>query len=386
MGIEVARRSGAAVGDAPVRVMIVDDSAVVRGLVSRWLNDADGIEVVGTAPNGRNAVDRIGRYRPDIVILDIEMPEMDGLTALPLLLKNMPGVSIIMASTLTRRNAEVSLKALSLGASDYIPKPEGNSGVTTSTDFRREIVEKVKVLGARAKRSQPKPALVQPATPAPAERTAVKDTKDSTDDSIALKPSSRVPPRVLLIGSSTGGPPALAKLLGQLGDAGAQLPILITQHMPPTFTAILAEHLSKATGRQAAEGVNGEPIVAGRIYVAPGGQHMVVGGTVAEPRIRLNDDPPVNFCRPAVDPLFMSAAKVFGASCLSVVLTGMGHDGADGGVAIADGGGTVIAQDKASSVVWGMPGATAHAGCCAAVLPLDQIAYKLQTLIGGASR
>lgn len=363
--------------------MIVDDSAVVRGLVSRWLNEADGIEVVGTAPNGRQAVDRVEQYRPDVIVLDIEMPEMDGLTALPLLLKKMPDAAVIMASTLTRRNADISLKALSLGASDYIPKPEGNSGVTTSADFRREIVEKVKALGTRPRRPPRKPAVDRSGATTFASRAAPKDVGTA---GIVLRPASRVAPRVLLVGSSTGGPPALATVLSQLGEAGARLPILITQHMPPTFTAILAEHLTKATGRMAAEGVDGEPIAAGRIYVAPGGRHMVVGGPAAEPRIRLNDDPPVNFCRPAVDPLFISAAKVYGASCLSVVLTGMGHDGAAGGVVIADGGGTVLAQDKATSVVWGMPGAAAQAGCCAAVLPLDRIGFKLQTLIGGASR
>ncbi len=390
----------------PVKVMVVDDSAVIRGLLSRWINEDDGLTVVGSAANGKLAVDRLEAFDPDIVVLDIEMPEMDGLTALPLMLKAKPGLVVLMASTLTRRNADISLKALSLGATDYLPKPEGNSGVTTSVQFREELLRRLHSLGPKAighsarrksgattarhtisrleARVAERLKSGKPAGGAVPAASHGARAADMTPGELAPRSVSRVPPRVLVIGSSTGGPPALAKVMGELRPILPRIPVLITQHMPPTFTAILAEHLTKSAGVPAAEGVDGEAIVAGRIYVAPGGRHMVIGGTVAEPVIRLNDDPPVNFCRPAVDPMFDSAAKLYGASVLSVVLTGMGHDGAAGGVTIADAGGTVIAQDEETSVVWGMPGAAAHAGCCAAILPLDRIAGRLQSIIGGA--
>ncbi|MEO1198368.1 MAG: chemotaxis response regulator protein-glutamate methylesterase [Pseudomonadota bacterium] len=386
----------------PVKVMVVDDSAVIRGLLSRWIGEADGVDVVGSAPNGKLAVERLETLDPDIVVLDIEMPEMDGLTALPLMLKSKPGLIVVMASTLTRRNADISLKALSLGATDYIPKPEGNSGVTTSVEFRRDLIERIsglapKAIANAARRkasastsrdtmrrleqrveSRIKTPAAAPAITKP--RSALASVPASQ---IALRQPSAVPPRVLVIGSSTGGPPALAKVFAELKPVVPKVPILVTQHMPPTFTAILAEHITKTAGAPAAEGVDGEAITAGRIYVAPGGKHMVIGGSSTAPVIRLNDDPPVNFCRPAVDPLFESASKIFGPAILAAVLTGMGQDGAAGGVVIANAGGTVIAQDEETSVVWGMPGATAQAGCCAAVLPLDRIGPKLAAIIGG---
>lgn len=352
--------------------MVVDDSAVVRGLVSRWLSEAPDIEVVSLQRNGRAAVEAIDEADPDIVILDIEMPEMDGMTALPLILRKKPGIPVVMASTLTRRNAEISLKALSLGARDYLPKPEGQHGMVSADDFRQQLLAKIRALATPRPGLVRKAAAPQAAAPAPAR----------PEVAIALRPASAVRPRVLLIGSSTGGPPALTRLMEQLGGKLAGIPVLITQHMPPTFTGILAEHIAKASGRPAAEGKDGEPIVAGRIYVAPGGHHMLVQGG-PEPRIRLDDGPPVNFCRPAVDPLFSTAASVYGPATLALVLTGMGQDGANGARTIATAGGTVLAQDEATSVVWGMPGATAKAGVCSAVLPLDQIAGRVSQLLMG---
>lgn len=352
--------------------MVVDDSAVVRGLVSRWLSETQDIEVVSLQRNGRAALDAIEEADPDIVILDIEMPEMDGMTALPLILRKKPGLPIVMASTLTRRNAEISLKALSLGARDYLAKPEGQHGMVTADDFRQELLAKIRALATprpgRVRRA-PVPGVVAPALRKP-------------EVAIALRPPSSVRPRVLVIGSSTGGPPALTRLMEKLGGNLGGVPVLITQHMPPTFTGILAEHLGKASGRPAAEGKDGEPIVPGRIYVAPGGHHMLVQGG-PEPRIRIDDGPPINFCRPAVDPLFASAAAAYGPATLALVLTGMGQDGANGGRSIASAGGTVLAQDEATSVVWGMPGATAKAGVCSAVLPLDQIAGRVSQLLMG---
>jgi two-component system chemotaxis response regulator CheB len=381
----------------PIRVMIVDDAVVVRGLVSRWIDEAAGLKTVASLRTGREAVDQIGRFDPDVVILDIEMPDMDGLTALPLLLEKKRDLVVIMASTLTRRNAEVSLKALSLGAADYIPKPATNREVTTSSTFRHELIEKVRQLGARRKRNPaagPSPsdargrtAFSVPQAPARAKfsvghsRSSVTPIGHLTD--IKLRAFSTVAPRVLTIGSSTGGPQALTSLVARIAPVFDKAPVLITQHMPPTFTTILAEHLARASGRNAHEGIDGEPIVAGTIYLAPGGRHMTVVKRNNQPTISLSDGPLVNFCRPAVDPLFASVAQAWGSASLAIVLTGMGSDGAHGAGDIVAVGGSVIAQDEPSSVVWGMPGAAANAGVCAAVLPLDQIGPKVVRLFGG---
>jgi two-component system chemotaxis response regulator CheB len=285
-----------------------------------------------------------------------------------------------MASTLTRHNAEVSLKALSLGAADYIPKPETNRGVTTSATFRRELIEKIRELGGRRRRRrparpsaapQPAPRAPEPAVPAPS-ATPVK-----------LRPFAPATPRVLVIGSSTGGPQALTTIVSNLRGLVARIPVLITQHMPPTFTTILAEHIARAAGCPAHEGIDGEPVVPGTIYVAPGGKHMQAVKRDNGMFIALDDGPLVNYCKPAVDPLFRSVAAAWGAAALALVLTGMGSDGAKGGAEIVAHGGSVIAQDEATSVVWGMPGAAAHAGICSAVLPLDQIAPKIVRLFSG---
>lgn len=393
-------RPRAAVTD-PIRVMVVDDSVVVRGLIGRWLDEDPAIAVVASHRNGKLAVEDVARSNPDVVVLDVEMPEMDGLTALPLLLKAKPGLVVVMASTLTRRNAEISLKCLSLGAADYVPKPETNSGVTTSQEFRTEVIQKVKTLGQRALmrggRGGARPGATAsgsaPASgptfraagyqPQRVSATTNKPLASAAGAHPALRPYSSVAPKVLLIGSSTGGPQALTKLFGEIGPAITNVPVLITQHMPATFTAILAEHITKASGRRAAEGTHGEPLMPGRIYVAPGGRHMVIGKQGMDTCIHLNDLPPVNFCKPAVDPLFDSAVPIFGAGILACVLTGMGHDGAAGATRIANGGGSVIAQDEESSVVWGMPGAVAQAGAAAEILPLDQIGGKIVRILGG---
>jgi len=369
-----------------LRVMIVDDAVVVRGLVSRWIDAEPDLKVVATLRTGREAVDQLLRHNPDVVLLDIEMPELDGIEALPLLLEKKRDLIVIMASALTRRSAEVSLRALSLGAADYIPKPATNREVTTSASFRRDLIEKVRQLGARRKRAfVDKPAAV-PSAPArprvvPAPLRAVPAAAIGTD--IKLRPFAITPPRVLLIGSSTGGPQALTGLVSEIAAVLERAPVLITQHMPPTFTTILAEHLARAGHCPAHEAEDGEAIVPGTIYLAPGGRHMSVTRRDGQPAIALSDGPLVNFCRPAVDPLFSSAAQIWGSGVMAVILTGMGSDGTHGAQDVAAAGGSVIAQDEASSVVWGMPGAAANAGVCSAVLPLDQIAPKLVRLFRG---
>jgi two-component system, chemotaxis family, protein-glutamate methylesterase/glutaminase len=353
-----------------IRVMIVDDAVVVRGLMSRWLSEESGIEVVGTFRNGREAVDNVLKLKPDVVVLDIDMPELDGLSALPLLLARKSDLVVIMASTLTRRNAEVSLKALSLGAIDYVTKPETSREIMFTQSYRREIVEKIRILGRRQ-------------APGPLRPKLTRGEVASRAQAISLRPFSPVPPRVLAIGSSTGGPQALQVMIRGLSPVLGRLPVVITQHMPATFTAILAEHLARAANRSAHEGVHGETIKPGTLYVAPGGKHMRLERHAETAVIMIGDDAPVHFCKPAVDPLFQSAATAFGPALLAVVLTGMGTDGTEGGRDIAAGGGSIIAQDEASSVVWGMPGSAAHSGQCSAVLPLEEIASRIVRLVNG---
>ncbi|MBI3436506.1 MAG: chemotaxis response regulator protein-glutamate methylesterase [Proteobacteria bacterium] len=377
--------------------MVVDDAVVVRGLVSRWVNEETDMAVVASLRTGREAVDQIERINPDVVILDVEMPDLDGISALPLLLQKKRDLIVIMASTLTLRNAEVSLRALALGAADYIPKPESNRAVTTSTTFRRDLVEKIRHLGAaRARRAGVQPAAARPAAlrvPDPAGRpqpgVARAEGAGAALHGVAapirLRPFGAIMPRVLLIGSSTGGPQALTQVIAGLKAVIAKAPVLITQHMPPTFTTILAQHIARACGYPAREAEHGEVIKAGNVYVAPGGRHMLVTRRDNIPVIVLDDGPPVNYCKPAVDPLFTSAAGVWGPQILATILTGMGSDGALGGAEIVHAGGNVIAQDEASSVVWGMPAAAAHAGICAAVLPLDQIASRIVRAFSGVS-
>ena len=416
---EAGSGSGRAPTEPSIRVVIVDDSAVIRGIVSRCLETDPDIKVVATYANGAHAVRQITDSNPDVVILDIEMPEMDGMEALPLLLKAIPDLKIIMASTVTRRNAEISLKALSLGAVDYIPKPE--SRYAGSDDFRTELVQKVKAhAAAKAKRAlraarpvtapsassaataagtassstastpsiTPRPQ--RPVTPSTAAPSGAAGAAPARAPSVALwgkqpivlRAPSRTRPTILAIGSSTGGPQALFKVLGMLGP-DLTVPVVITQHMPATFTAILAEHIQTSSKRPCKEAATGDVLQAGHIYVAPGDYHMTVVSDGTNKVIKLNQDAPENFCRPAVDPMFRSVAKAYGAQALGVVLTGMGSDGREGGRVLVDAGGTVIAQDEASSVVWGMPGAVATAGVAAQVLPLEQIPAAIIRLIKG---
>jgi len=396
-------RAGAKPATDPIRVMVVDDAVVIRGLLSRWLDDDAALSVVASHRNGKLAVEDVLRSNPDVVVLDIEMPEMDGMTALPLMLAKKRDLVVVMASTLTRRNAEISLKALSLGAADYVPKPESTSEVTTSLDFRRELIEKVKALGQRAKRMR------GPARTMRAETNAGRTASQAPVGKLAARPAqaaavrrpvapapvveagktksySSARPRILAIGSSTGGPQALQVVMKEIGTSIKDVPVVVTQHMPPTFTSILAEHLGKAAIRPSKEGEDGETLIPGTIYVAPGGKHMVLEKSAGTIIIRLNDEPPINFCKPAVDPLFDSVAKVYGSAALGLVLTGMGHDGAAGVKTIAAGGGSIIAQDEATSVVWGMPGAAAKTGVCSDVLPLPDIGPKISRILKGNLR
>lgn len=359
--------------------MVVDDSAVIRGLLTRALESDPTIKVVTTVGNGQLAIDALMRPGSDIevAVLDIEMPVMDGITALPKMLQAKPGLAVIMASTLTLKGASVSMKAMSLGASDYVPKPTTTGAISAATDFKADLVGKVKSWGEAGRRKRGLP----PATPgAAAPEAAPKRLYGSQPVKLRPMPPA-LKPECLVIGSSTGGPQALFKVFQAVGKV-THLPVFVTQHMPATFTTILAEHLGQASGMPAAEAKDGEPVVPGRIYVAPGDFHMVVDGNAASRVVRLNKNPPENFCRPAVDPMLRSIAKAYGAKTLFVMLTGMGQDGLKGATELTNVGGTVIAQDEQSSVVWGMPGAVATAGLCSAVMPLPEIGPFVRKTIG----
>jgi two-component system chemotaxis response regulator CheB len=305
---------------------------------------------------------------------------MDGLEALPKLLAAKPGLKVIVASTLTRRNAEISLRAIQLGATDYIAKPGSSKEINTAESFKREFLEKVRVLAATSRGGGAAAVELSGARdqlrPAVGREPQIRVRQPGT---IVLQRQPSVPPKVIAIGSSTGGPQALARVVAGLAPAVRQ-PILITQHMPPTFTTLLAEHLAKVSGIGCAEALDGEPLVGHRIYLAPGGRHMVVERSGREVVVRLSDSPPENFCRPAVDPMLRSLSEIYGSGVLVIILTGMGSDGLKGAESIVSSGGTVIAQDEKTSVVWGMPGAVATAGLCSAVLPLEEIAPYVQKI------
>ncbi|MFC7333249.1 protein-glutamate methylesterase/protein-glutamine glutaminase [Rhodocista pekingensis] len=381
--------SGPSGGSDPFRVMVVDDSAVIRGLITRALESDPEIKVVASVANGQMAINTLSRQPIDVIVLDIEMPVLDGLSALPHLLQADPNVKIVMASTLTAKGADISLRALRAGAADYIPKPSSTRELTGADAFKRELTEKVKALGAAARRSGSRREGPATARPAAAPGAAVQPTSGYTLPSpVRAKPETGpltvrpLPaegrPDVIAIGSSTGGPQALFEVLGHL--RGATQPILITQHMPATFTTILADHITRQCGIQCAEAKDGEPIVGGRAYVAPGDFHFLVANRNGVPTVQLTKDAPENFCRPAVDPMLRSIVRQWGRRVLSVILTGMGHDGQKGCEQVVQAGGVVIGQDEATSVVWGMPGAVATAGLCSAILPLKEIGPFIQKI------
>jgi two-component system chemotaxis response regulator CheB len=352
-------------GFGPIRVMIVDDSAIIRGLYTRTLEADPDVRVVSSVSNGEMAIAALKRQEIDVIVLDIEMPVMDGLTALPLLLAAQPRVAIIISSTLSRTNAEVSLRALRIGAKDYITKPTATSETGSAQTFRDELLAKVKVLG-RSRRGPPERRIL----PAPVGDPRLAGLGRSGAPS--LRPAVRELPDAIAIGSSTGGPQALFAVLGGLRKELLQ-PIFITQHMPATFTTILAEHLARISGRPCTEPKDGEAVQAGHIYVAPGDFHMIVEVAGTSRLLRLLKTPPENFCRPSVDPMLRTLSQVYGRRLLVVVLTGMGQDGMRGADQVVKSGGMVIAQDEATSVVWGMPGAVVNAGLCSAVLPIEEI-------------
>jgi two-component system chemotaxis response regulator CheB len=338
-----------------VRVMLCDDSAVARGALRRLLAGDDAIRVIAQATGGEQAVAMLAAMppaeQPDVVLLDLEMPVMDGLTALPALLRNAPRSAVIVASALTHTGAASTMAALRAGAADYVAKPCAARGGMADPRFQAEL--RAKVLGwARWRTRRAAPAVVS----APlAVRTA---------------------PRAIVVGCSTGGPQALAALIAGF-TSPPPVPVLVAQHMPPGFTAQLADHLGRLGRLPCAEARDGEALLPGRLYLAPGDRHLLVRDEAGALIAALSDGPPENFCRPAADPLLRSVAEVCGGAAIAAILTGMGQDGLEGCRALAAAGGAVLAQDEASAVVWGMPGAVAKAGLAAAIAPPEELAARL---------
>jgi len=367
-----------------VRVLIVDDSAVMRKIIASALQKDPAIEVVGFAANGLQAIDAIKTYSPDVMTLDIEMPEMDGLTALREIRKTNKYLPIIMFSSLTHKGAQAAVMALTAGASDYVGKPATSAGSIDGAFkvLETELIPKIIGLAKRVKSRQAREAS---SSDAKSSSAASIPKVNSVAEPIKPKPIEASsgqsiipvkPVQAICIGVSTGGPMALMQVFSQISTP-LSIPIFIVQHMPPSFTALLAARLSAAGVMTVKEAEEGEIAVAGTAYIAPGGFHMTLEKSGTKTIIHLNTEPPENSCRPAVDVLFRAAAEVYGGGVLAVMLTGMGYDGLKGSQVIAAKGGQIIAQDEATSVVWGMPGAVVQAGLANAVLPIEKMAEEI---------
>jgi two-component system, chemotaxis family, protein-glutamate methylesterase/glutaminase len=339
----------------PIRVMTVDDSVVVRLMVAEALRGAPDMELAGFAKNGQHALDQLDDVAPDVIVLDVEMPVMDGLATLAALQARRSKVPVVMFSTLTAKGASATVEALTLGASDYVQKPSAASRDESLDVLRAELLPKLRALGRKATAAPP---------PVPVQATG--------------RPGSRASSRVdlVVIGVSTGGPNALSDMLPGLA-ADLPVPVLVVQHMPPLFTEMLATRLDQRCPLTVREARGGEVLAPGQVWVAPGGKHLVVRRQGTGAVLETNEDPHENSCRPAVDVLFRSAAEAFGGDVLAVVMTGMGRDGLRGVEALRPLGAQVVVQDRDTSVVWGMPRYVAERGLADAVLPLDRIAEEI---------
>jgi two-component system chemotaxis response regulator CheB len=382
-----------------ISVLVVDDSVVVRRLIVDALGGAENIEVVGTASNGLLAQAKIDQLKPDVITMDIEMPQMDGIEAVRELRKRNKTVPVIMFSTLSASGASATLEALSAGATDYVTKPSNVGSVTESiAAVREQLVPKIYALAGRrrgggaptgAPPARPGPGSgLAPASPRPAAARTGLPPAGPPGRPGAPPPAGGAPGRspvrrtpggridIQAIGSSTGGPDALTKVLTGL-PSDLPVPIVITQHMPPVFTRMFAERLDRSTPLRVFEAADGMELAPGAAYVAPGDFHLVLHRRGTATLIQLSGAPQENSCRPAVDVMFRSVAALYGASAYATVLTGMGHDGRGGAKVLRDSGAEILAQDESTSVVWGMPGAVVGAGLADEVLPLDRIAAFL---------
>lgn len=360
-----------------ISVVVADDSAVVRRLLTRVLGDAEDITVVGVAHNGQQAIDKVAALQPDLLTLDVEMPVMDGLTAMREIHRRFPRLPVIMISTLTERGAAVTLDALSAGARDYITKPTNTASLANSLDeLRAQLLPRVRALTARG-RALPRPRAtsvpVRPAAPTPA---APQDRRSASQRAA----------QVIAIGSSTGGPDALAQVLTSMTQR-PEVPLVAVQHMPPVFTAMLAQRLSRLGPITVVEAEAGQPLEPGTMYLAPGGRHLEIARRGAGLLTVLHDKDPENYSRPSVDVLFRSVARACPGSAIGVILTGMGHDGRAGCEAMRSGGALIVAQDQASSVVWGMPGAVHEAGLVDRTLDVAHVgSFLMEQLRSDAAR
>ena len=361
-----------------MRVVVADDAILFRRVMEQVLNSLPGVEVVGLAPNGKLALQRVQELKPDLLTLDMEMPEMDGLAVLDAL-KGMPGApAVIVVSALTLHGGRLTLQALQKGAFDFITKPDEAGAEKSRESLTNELTPRIKALSLRLGVR----GILRGAAPAPAASLPPTIPAAHTAPARGGVPVS-LKPEMVLIGVSTGGPNTLASLLPALPPT-LGVPILIVQHMPPLFTQSLAENLGGKCSMKVREAVHGELAEPNTVYIAPGGRHMrIAAGPDGRKMIQITDDPLENNCRPAVDYLFRSAATQFPGRALAVILTGMGGDGTLGLRLLKRHGCHVIAQDEASSVVWGMPKAAAEAGVVDVVLPLDAIAGKIASLVRG---
>jgi two-component system chemotaxis response regulator CheB len=346
-----------------IRVLIVDDSSVIRKVVTEALASDAQIEVVGTAINGRAAIQQVDRLKPDAVTMDVEMPEMDGIEAVRQIRRTQPRLPIVMFSTLTERGASATLDALAAGASDYVTKPSNTRSFEQSkASIREQLIPKLKALAGTRRMAGPSRPIPPP------KKSGRRPSRRATGFS------------ALAIGCSTGGPDALAQVLPRLpGDLA--VPVFVVQHMPPLFTRLLAQRLDTHCRLRVSEAQDGDIVQQGRVFIAPGGKHMVLRRQGTSVQVRLTEDPPENFCRPAVDVLFRSVSSLYGDRLLGVVLTGMGRDGELGATAIRSAGGEVVVQDEATSVVWGMPGAVAMAGQADKIYPLPRIGQEIAAML-----
>ena len=368
-----------------IRVLVVDDSVVVRRLVTDALSEDPAIEVIGSAANGRLALTKVAQLAPDLVTMDVEMPEMNGIEAVRELRRAGHHMPIIMFSTLTERGAEATLDALVAGASDYVTKPSNTGSLKESlAQVAGQLLPKIKALVPRVRLGSAS-ALRNPmpgAAPRAAGIARVPDGVHRLPGVLRAEPTPHAV-RAVILGSSTGGPEALSRFVSGL-SAPLPVPMLIVQHMPPVFTRQLAARLDRMGPSTVVECAGDEELLPGHVYVAPGDRHLELRRSGAGVRTILTDSPPVNFCRPSVDVMFRSAVGMLGGDLLAVVLTGMGADGRTGCEAVVTAGGTVVVQDEATSVVWGMPGAVAAAGLAHRVLPIADIPHTVEALVRGS--
>ena len=361
---------------SPLRVLVVDDTSAYRTIVSSVLSELPGVEVVGTAGNGMVALSKIKTVRPDLLTLDIEMPEMNGIEVLDAVKRESLDVGVIVVSGLTVRGGELTMKALERGAFDFITKPDGGSAQENAMAMKTSLGKLIKAYGDR----QEVRALLKKAKQPLAAAAAQKNRPDEKSLQLSQVPlaSTRLRSEIVGIGISTGGPNALMKMLPLL-PADVNVPVMIVQHMPPLFTQSLAASLRTRCALQVKEGENEEPLLPNIAYIAPGGRQMKVAvSPEGKTRIiRVTDDPPENNCRPSVDYLFRSLAHVFPGRSTGVIMTGMGSDGLTGLRLMRRSGSQVIAQDQASCIVFGMPKEAIDAGVVDVIAPLDHIADEI---------